>query len=78
MYRLSEQLINGIHINQNPSCLILDMINLLTNLKNKNKVVKFLWIPSHSGIARNERVDQLAQSSIAKRKIYPAKCLEYI
>ena len=43
--------------------ILLDIKSTAFDLKNKNKDVIFMWIPSHQGIEGNESVDILAKSS---------------
>ena len=38
-----------------------DILLLLTNLRRMGRTVSFCWIPSHFGIAGNERADQAAK-----------------
>ena len=42
----------------------MEIIDEILMLKNNDKFIKFLWIPSHSGIKNNEIVDQLARESL--------------
>ena len=42
----------------------MEIIDKILMLKNNKKFIKFLWIPSHSEIKNNERVDQLARESL--------------
>ena len=58
--------INGFPKNKKSSyiIIIMEIIDEILILKNNNKFIKFLWMPSHSGIKNNERVDQLARESL--------------
>ena len=47
---------------ENP--FICHIMNLLWSLSDKGTHVGFSWVPSHCGIARNERVDQLAKETL--------------
>ena len=46
------------------------IMKLLWLLSAKGTRVRFYWIPSHSGIKGNERVDQLAKRSLIKTLTY--------
>ena len=47
---------------ENP--FICHIMNLLWSLSDKGTHVRFCWVPSHCGIDRNERVDQLAKETL--------------
>ena len=47
---------------------ICHIMNLLWLLNNKGTHVRFYWIPSHSGIEGNEKVDQLAKETLDQDK----------
>jgi len=38
-------------------------------MQQKNKIVQFLWVPAHTGVAGNEAADKLAKHSMAKENI---------
>ena len=44
--------------------LICYIMNQLWSLSDKGTHVRFWWIPSHCGMAGNEKVDQLAKESL--------------
>ena len=46
---------------ENP--FICHIMNLLWSLSDKGTHVRFCWVPSHCGVDRNERVDQLAKET---------------
>lgn len=62
--------INGFPINKNPSYLILEIIDEINKLRTQSRNIAMLWIPSHSGIIGNEKVDRLAASSVTERTQY--------
>ncbi|KAI2663026.1 Gag-Pol polyprotein [Labeo rohita] len=48
--------------------IALEILQLL--LHQANKIVQFLWVPAHTGVAGNEEADRLAKRAMAKESIY--------
>lgn len=72
-YLIISDSISSLQALQNPfseNALIQDILLLLMRIKQKNKVVNFLWVPSHVGIFGNEMADQLAKEATT--------CQEYL
>ena len=44
--------------------LFYHIMNLLWSLSDRGTRVRFCWVPSHCGIDRNERMDQLAKETL--------------
>lgn len=49
--------------------IIIEILQLLQNLEQKNKIVEFVWVPAHSGVEGNEAADRLAKTVMAKERI---------
>jgi len=49
--------------------LVFKITQSCSYLASKNISIKFYWIPSHSGIYRNEIADKLAKKGLSRRKI---------
>ncbi|XP_039535824.1 uncharacterized protein LOC120484610 [Pimephales promelas] len=49
--------------------IVLEILQILFMMQQKNKIVQFLWVPAHTGVAGNEAADKLAKHSMAKENI---------
>lgn len=49
--------------------LVLQCKEIINDLYNEGRLVKFMWIPSHVGIFYNERVDAIAKAATQKSSI---------
>ena len=47
--------------------MILEILERLSLLSCKQKVVQFCWVPAHAGILGNEKADQLAKDVSLKQ-----------
>ena len=50
--------------------MISEIYHLIHFLSLRGSSIDFCWIPSHCGLAANERVDRLAKNSAAKKKSF--------
>lgn len=56
---------------------ILKIKSILSNLTDRDYIIKFVWVKAHIGIVNNEKVDQLAKESISSGiSLYNSLCLE--
>ena len=51
---------------KNTNYLILEIKNKMKEAKERNIIIKLIWIPSHKGIVGNEKADLLAKSACTK------------
>lgn len=51
------------------NCIIQKIQNLITELRNKNTKITFIWTPSHVGIAGNEKADAAAKTALQDPEI---------
>ncbi len=49
--------------------IVLEILQVLYMLQQINRMVQFLWVPAHTGVAGNEEVDQLAKQVMTKENI---------
>ncbi len=49
--------------------IVLEILQVLYVLQQINRMVQFLWVQAHTGVAGNEEVDQLAKQVMTKKNI---------
>ena len=64
VYSDSMSCLQGIETEDTENTFICHIMNLFWSLSDKGTRVRFCWIPSHCGIGRHERVDQLAKQTL--------------
>ena len=60
----SKSVLECIDIQESKNPIMIEILDLLQILKDRNIDIKFCWIPSHVGIRGNERADQLAKDGL--------------
>ena len=60
----SKSVLESIAIQETKNPIMINILDLLQQLKNRKIDIKFCWVPSHVGIRGNERADQLAKNGL--------------
>ncbi|KAG8178205.1 hypothetical protein JTE90_026973 [Oedothorax gibbosus] len=59
----SMSVLEGLKLSRNPSSGVIKLKNELLEARTRCETIKLVWVPGHTGIAENEKVDKMAKKA---------------